>query len=94
MGYNRGKGETIPGWEMRRGWRLFSSAARTQGTAKGLNVGRLDNGVGLASVDGSGPFYGAGVLIGTGEINGQIPANPIGTASSYILGKLAFKVSS
>lgn len=62
--------------------------------AVGFNAGRLSNGVGLACVEeGSGPFYGAGVLVNTSMINGRNPPNPTGTASSYILGKLAFKVS-
>jgi hypothetical protein len=65
----------------------------SKSAAVGFNAGRLPNGVGLACVEeGSGPFYGAGVLVNTSLINGRNPPNPMGTASSYILGKLAFKV--
>jgi len=73
--------------------RLGTAAAGKAGN--GFQVSHLPNGIKVASVNTipGGPFCSTGILVKTGCINAQAEPSALGTSSSYIMEKLAFKVS-
>lgn len=71
--------------------RLSSRVAATNG----FQVSALPNGIKVASANTipGGPFCSTGILMRTAGLNAGAEPNAVGTASSYVLEKLAFKVS-
>lgn len=71
---------------------LTRSASALAGACDRLGLGRLPNGIRVASINTPGPCIGAGVMLET-KRSGRLPPVPQYTASRYVLEKLAFKAT-